>query len=106
MSMEISVIFILQPLCLSFLPAGRVKCEAYWPQTLGEDVVYGDLVVTKRNESVLPEYTIRIFDIILVSHTFIIWSLPMTFLTLYDARFPKCSITSRSNGIFPLAKKL
>ena len=106
MSMAISVIFILQPLCLLLLPAGRVKCEAYWPQTLGEDVVYGDLVVTKRNESVLPEYTIRIFDIKLVSQTYIFWSLPMVFLTLYDARFQKYSITSRSNGRFPLAKKL
>ena len=106
MSMAISVIFILQPLCLSFLPAGRVKCEAYWPQTLGEDVVYGDLVVTKRNESVLPEYTIRIFDIKLVSQTSIVGSLPMVFLTLCDARFQKYSSTFRSNGRFPLAKKL
>ena len=80
MSMAISVICILQPLCLLLLPAGRVKCEAYWPQTLGEDVVYGDLVVTKRNESVLPEYTIRIFDIKLVSQTYIVWSLRMVFL--------------------------
>ena len=66
-----------------FLPAGRVKCEAYWPQTLGEDVVYGDLVVTKRNESVLPEYTIRIFDIKLVSQTYIVWSLRMVFFLVW-----------------------
>ncbi|KAF6030557.1 hypothetical protein EB796_011138 [Bugula neritina] len=39
------------------------KCEQYWPDTLEEPAAYGDLVVTKRAESVLPEYTIRIFDI-------------------------------------------
>lgn len=36
-------------------------------------MVYGDLVVTKRTESVLPEYTIRIFDIKLVG-----WSMKQT----------------------------
>lgn len=31
-----------------------------------EPLTYGDIVVTKRAESVLPEYTIRIFDIQMV----------------------------------------
>ncbi|XP_067950911.1 receptor-type tyrosine-protein phosphatase H-like isoform X1 [Watersipora subatra] len=42
---------------------GRRKCEPYWPENMEEAAIYGDLVVTKRSESILPEYTIRIFDI-------------------------------------------
>ncbi|KAF6031430.1 hypothetical protein EB796_010255 [Bugula neritina] len=42
---------------------GRKQCEQYWPETVEKPATYGDLVVTKRAESVLPEYTIRIFDI-------------------------------------------
>ncbi|KAF6030563.1 hypothetical protein EB796_011144 [Bugula neritina] len=42
---------------------GRKQCEQYWPETVEKPATYGDLVVTKRAESVLPEYTIRILDI-------------------------------------------
>jgi len=47
--------------------AGRKQCEQYWPDTLEKPAAYGDLVVTKRTESVLPGYTIRILDIQMVS---------------------------------------
>jgi len=47
--------------------AGRKQCEQYWPETVEKPAAYGDLVVTKRAESVLPEYTIRILDIQMVS---------------------------------------
>jgi len=62
--------------------AGRKQCEQYWPDTLEEPAAYGDLVVTKRAESVLPEYTSRIFDIQMVS------SLTLTYI-LYA--FDLCS---------------
>ncbi|KAI0234523.1 Receptor-type tyrosine-protein phosphatase beta, partial [Lamellibrachia satsuma] len=45
---------------------GREKCSQYWPQD-NEAVYYGDLQVSMRSESVLNNYTIRIFDIQLVS---------------------------------------
>ena len=42
------------------------KCTQYWPHD-NEAVYYGDLQVSMRSESVLDNYTIRIFDIQLVS---------------------------------------
>ncbi|CAJ1055778.1 receptor-type tyrosine-protein phosphatase beta-like [Xyrichtys novacula] len=41
---------------------GRVKCDRYWP--LDQDsLYYGDLIVRMTSESVLPEWTIREFNI-------------------------------------------
>uniref|UniRef100_UPI0037E73E3D receptor-type tyrosine-protein phosphatase beta-like isoform X2 n=1 Tax=Semicossyphus pulcher TaxID=241346 RepID=UPI0037E73E3D len=41
---------------------GRVKCDHYWP--LDQDpLYYGDLIVRMMSESVLPEWTIREFNI-------------------------------------------
>ncbi|XP_070763030.1 receptor-type tyrosine-protein phosphatase beta-like [Enoplosus armatus] len=41
---------------------GRVKCDHYWP--LDQDpLYYGDLIVQMLSESVLPEWTIREFNI-------------------------------------------
>uniref|UniRef100_A0A3Q3FBX1 protein-tyrosine-phosphatase n=1 Tax=Labrus bergylta TaxID=56723 RepID=A0A3Q3FBX1_9LABR len=41
---------------------GRVKCDHYWP--LDQDpLYYGDLIVRMVSESVLPEWTIREFNI-------------------------------------------
>ncbi|CAN9498666.1 unnamed protein product [Ophioblennius macclurei] len=41
---------------------GRVKCDHYWP--LDQDpLYYGDLIVHMLSESVLPEWTIREFNI-------------------------------------------
>ena len=42
------------------------KCSQYWPPD-NEALFYGDLKVSMRSESVLDNYTIRIFDIQLVS---------------------------------------
>ncbi|XP_064602809.1 phosphatidylinositol phosphatase PTPRQ-like [Liolophura sinensis] len=49
---------------------GRVKCEQYWPND-DEPVYFGELIVQRRSESILPEYDIRILDIKLgtVTHT-------------------------------------
>ncbi|XP_052243587.1 tyrosine-protein phosphatase Lar-like isoform X4 [Dreissena polymorpha] len=41
---------------------GRNKCDQYWP-TLNEPVFYGDIVVSIKSESNLPDYTLRIFEI-------------------------------------------
>ncbi|XP_067950594.1 receptor-type tyrosine-protein phosphatase beta-like [Watersipora subatra] len=41
----------------------RRKCEQYWPDEVDEGSAYGDLVVTLVSTSILPEYTIRIFDV-------------------------------------------
>ncbi|XP_029289713.1 receptor-type tyrosine-protein phosphatase beta [Cottoperca gobio] len=41
---------------------GRVKCDHYWPLDL-DPLYYGDLVVKMLSESVLPEWTIREFNI-------------------------------------------
>nr|XP_057931583.1 receptor-type tyrosine-protein phosphatase beta-like isoform X2 [Doryrhamphus excisus] len=41
---------------------GRVKCDHYWPQD-HEPLYYGDLIVQMLSESVLPEWTIREFNI-------------------------------------------
>uniref|UniRef100_H3C9X6 protein-tyrosine-phosphatase n=1 Tax=Tetraodon nigroviridis TaxID=99883 RepID=H3C9X6_TETNG len=41
---------------------GRVKCDQYWPPD-AEPLYYGDLVIQKLSESVLPEWTIREFRI-------------------------------------------
>ena len=42
------------------------KCAQYWP-TDNEARYYGDLQVTMRSESTLDSYTIRMFDVCLVS---------------------------------------
>ncbi|XP_054483468.1 receptor-type tyrosine-protein phosphatase beta-like, partial [Anoplopoma fimbria] len=41
---------------------GRVKCDHYWPFDQ-EPLYYGDLIVQMLSESVLPEWTIREFNI-------------------------------------------
>uniref|UniRef100_A0A672GPJ3 protein-tyrosine-phosphatase n=1 Tax=Salarias fasciatus TaxID=181472 RepID=A0A672GPJ3_SALFA len=41
---------------------GRVKCDHYWPPDQ-DPLYYGDLVVHMLSESVLPEWTIREFNI-------------------------------------------
>lgn len=40
----------------------QVKCDQYWPPD-AEPLYYGDLVIQKLSESVLPEWTIREFRI-------------------------------------------
>ncbi|XP_041650848.1 receptor-type tyrosine-protein phosphatase beta-like [Cheilinus undulatus] len=46
---------------------GRVKCDHYWP--LDQDpLYYGDLIVRMVSESVLPEWTIREFNICSEEH--------------------------------------
>ncbi|XP_029379627.1 receptor-type tyrosine-protein phosphatase beta [Echeneis naucrates] len=46
---------------------GRVKCDHYWP--LDQDpLYYGDLIVQMLSESVLPEWTIREFNICSEEH--------------------------------------
>ena len=42
------------------------KCEKYWPNSPGELVCYGDIMVRLLSESVLAEHTIRIFELSLV----------------------------------------
>ncbi|KAL4641461.1 receptor-type tyrosine-protein phosphatase beta-like [Arapaima gigas] len=44
------------------LEKGRVKCDHYWPFDQ-DPLYYGDLVVQMQSESVLPEWTIREFNI-------------------------------------------
>ncbi|XP_040894959.1 receptor-type tyrosine-protein phosphatase beta-like isoform X5 [Toxotes jaculatrix] len=41
---------------------GRVKCDHYWPSDQ-DPLYYGDLIVQMLSESVLPEWTIREFNI-------------------------------------------
>ncbi|XP_061750681.1 receptor-type tyrosine-protein phosphatase beta-like [Nerophis ophidion] len=41
---------------------GRVKCDHYWPRD-HDPLYYGDLIVRMLSESVLPEWTIREFNI-------------------------------------------
>ncbi|XP_019729535.1 receptor-type tyrosine-protein phosphatase beta isoform X4 [Hippocampus comes] len=41
---------------------GRVKCDRYWPAER-EPLYYGDLIVHMTSESVLPEWTIREFNV-------------------------------------------
>ncbi|GAB6023847.1 hypothetical protein CHUAL_008588 [Chamberlinius hualienensis] len=42
---------------------GKIKCEQYWPSDSQQTAYYGDLAITIKSESVLPEFTLRIFDL-------------------------------------------
>ncbi|XP_035825658.1 tyrosine-protein phosphatase 10D [Aplysia californica] len=42
---------------------GKVKCEEYWPADPSTPVYFGDLHVTLRSASVLPDYVIRVMDV-------------------------------------------
>lgn len=44
---------------------GKVKCEEYWPQDPNTTHNVGDLHVTLRSTSVLPDYVIRVMDVTL-----------------------------------------
>ena len=45
----------------------QVKCEKYWPDSLGEAVPYGDINVLLKTEDVREEYTLRLLDVSHVS---------------------------------------
>ena len=45
----------------------QIKCEKYWPASLGVAVPYGDANVLMRSEEVREECTFRIFDVTYVS---------------------------------------
>lgn len=48
--------------CVRVRVCAQVKCDQYWP-TDPEPLYYGDLVVQRLSQSVLPEWTIREFRI-------------------------------------------
>lgn len=53
---------------LLFLLCVQVKCDHYWPFDQ-DPLYYGDLIVQMLSESVLPEWTIREFNICSVTIT-------------------------------------
>ena len=47
----------------SFSVSLQKKCELYWPEEVGEEILYGDIGVKIETESFLNDYALRTITI-------------------------------------------
>uniref|UniRef100_A0A8C9R638 Phosphatidylinositol phosphatase PTPRQ-like n=1 Tax=Scleropages formosus TaxID=113540 RepID=A0A8C9R638_SCLFO len=69
--------------------SGRIRCHQYWPEDDKPISVFGDIIITKLTEDVLPDWTVRVLkverynDYMLVNH--------FNFTSWPDHGVPQCS---------------